>query len=224
MPGGASRRRTCARCGGPARRSRDGSACPSRRSHRMVVSRWLVMPIAAISAAGHARLGQRVARRLADAGPDLLGVVLDPARLRVVLRQLGVAACGHGALGVDHQRGRARGALIERQDVAAGRHRWRDYSKITTRRSGLYAGGGKRVRMYASALSVGSLTVPGPLRTKKSPAALDSVPFHFRNTGSGLRWQSPHTRSCPARSEFSDRCRYPPGRRGRFEPPGRDAA
>ncbi len=48
---------------------------------------------------------------------------------------------------------------------------------------------GNRVRMYSRALSGGSFTVPGPLRTKKSPSGIASTPFHFRNTGSGLRWQ-----------------------------------
>jgi hypothetical protein len=48
---------------------------------------------------------------------------------------------------------------------------------------------GKRVRMYSLVLSGGSLTAPGPLRTKKSPSGVASNPFHFGNTGSGLRWQ-----------------------------------
>ena len=43
--------------------------------------------------------------------------------------------------------------------------------------------------MYSVALSGESFTVPGPLRTKKSPSGVASIPFHFRNTGSGLRWQ-----------------------------------
>lgn len=43
--------------------------------------------------------------------------------------------------------------------------------------------------MYSCALSVGSLTAPGPLLTKKSPSGAASIPFHFKNTGSGLRWQ-----------------------------------
>src|SRR5207237_7058787 len=47
----------------------------------------------------------------------------------------------------------------------------------------------KRVRMYSRALSGGSFTVPGPLRTKTSPSGAVSSPFHFRKTGSGLRWQ-----------------------------------
>src|SRR4029079_19386986 len=41
---------------------------------------------------------------------------------------------------------------------------------------------GKRVRMYSFALSGGSRTLPGPLRTKKSPSGAPSIPFHFRNT------------------------------------------
>ena len=53
----------------------------------------------------------------------------------------------------------------------------------------LFRQSGNRVRMYSSALSLGSFTVPGPLLTKKSPSGLASIPFHFKNTGSGLRWQ-----------------------------------
>ena len=45
--------------------------------------------------------------------PDLVGIVLDPARARVVLREFRVAAGGHPALRVHAERGRARGALIE---------------------------------------------------------------------------------------------------------------
>ena len=43
--------------------------------------------------------------------------------------------------------------------------------------------------MNSWALSAGSFTVPGPLRTKKSPSGEASSPFQRRNTGSGLRWQ-----------------------------------
>ena len=45
VPARAARRRR-RRCGGPARRSRDGSAARCARSQTSVVSRWLVMPIA----------------------------------------------------------------------------------------------------------------------------------------------------------------------------------
>ena len=47
----------------------------------------------------------------------------------------------------------------------------------------------KRVRIYTRLSSDESFTVPGPLRTKKSPSSAVSTPFQVRNTGSGLRWQ-----------------------------------
>ena len=47
----ASARRTCPRCGGPARRWRCAPACRCARSHTTVVSRWLVMPMPAMSLA-----------------------------------------------------------------------------------------------------------------------------------------------------------------------------
>ena len=67
----AAVRRSChtmARCSG----------APVRRSHTTTVSRWLVMPIAATGLVELARttLGQRRPHRV----PDLVGVVLDPAR------------------------------------------------------------------------------------------------------------------------------------------------
>src|SRR6266403_788566 len=46
-----------------------------------------------------------------------------------------------------------------------------------------------RVRIYSFVFSGDSFTVPGPLRTKKSPSGFASTPFHFRKTASGLRWQ-----------------------------------
>ena len=52
------------------------------------------------------------------------------------------------------------------------------------------------MRMYSPALSGGSFTVPGPLLTKKSRSGVASIPFHFRNTGSGLRWQLTKYRLC----------------------------
>ena len=44
--------------------------------------------------------GQRLAEGLHGGGPDLLRIVLDPARLREVLRQLGVAARPHRPVGI----------------------------------------------------------------------------------------------------------------------------
>ena len=86
------------------------------RSHRTVVSRWLVMPIAAISArmpGGRDRLtadGQRVA-------PDILRIVLDPAVLREMLAQLLLARADIAALAVEHDGTAAGGTLVERENV-----------------------------------------------------------------------------------------------------------
>ena len=49
-PAAFSARAARRRCGGPARRSRCATGRPSPRSHSTVVSRWLVMPMAAIRA------------------------------------------------------------------------------------------------------------------------------------------------------------------------------
>ena len=58
---------------------------PVARSHSTVVSRWLVMPIAAI---GRPRAAAIASRQVVDdRPPDLLRVVLDPARPRVDLAQ-----------------------------------------------------------------------------------------------------------------------------------------
>ena len=92
---------------GPARRA--GPTAPS-------VSRWLVMPIAGESPAPIRGLVQRLDGGLEHALPDLLRIVLDPARLREVLRQLGVAAAEHVEGAVDDQASRPARALIDRQD------------------------------------------------------------------------------------------------------------
>ena len=70
---------------------------------------------------GDARLRDRLARRFEGAVEDVHRVVLDPSRLREVLRDLAVAAAGDAAGGVEHERGRAGGAFVDREDVA-GRH------------------------------------------------------------------------------------------------------
>ena len=64
---------------------------PVRRSQTTTVSRWLVMPRAATGCSRQPaeHLGQ-VAR---DRRPDLVGVVLDPARAGEVLGELPVGAC-----------------------------------------------------------------------------------------------------------------------------------
>jgi hypothetical protein len=84
---GARAPRTRRRCAGPARRWRGGAAAPSR-SQRSVVSRWFAIPTAATSprpAPAFAEDRERDApRRL----PEVLGLVLHPARPREMLAEL----------------------------------------------------------------------------------------------------------------------------------------
>src|SRR5262249_2413686 len=98
----------------------------------------------------HPRRGERPLSRVADGGPDQLGVVLDPARLRIVLRELGVASGADGTLGVDHPRGGARSPLIEREDITAGGH---EASSIARRKAARLTGSSMcRARRSTSAL------------------------------------------------------------------------
>src|SRR5207247_1626392 len=48
--------------------------------------------------------------------PDLIRVVLDPARPREVLVELAVGAPDDSSIAVEDQAGRPRGALVDRQD------------------------------------------------------------------------------------------------------------
>ena len=63
------------------------TAWPVARSHTTVVSRWLVMPMAAMSFAVEAGLLHRLAAGRHGRGPDILRLVLDPARGRKMLRE-----------------------------------------------------------------------------------------------------------------------------------------
>ena len=126
-------RRSCqtsARCRG----------APVDRSQATTVSRWLVTPIdratrpASAESAGH--LGQGVAHQ----APDLVGVVLDPARAREVLGQLPVGDVHHPGLLVDDQGPDAGGAGVDGDaDGGAGGHRG------TVVRSGGPGDAGRRV-------------------------------------------------------------------------------
>ena len=55
-------------------------ARPVRRSHTTTVSRWLVMPSAAMSAAASPAAASACRAVASTVGPDLLGIVFDPAR------------------------------------------------------------------------------------------------------------------------------------------------
>src|SRR5439155_1612717 len=67
-----------------------------------------------------ARAYPRAPARLAEHAqrdpPDLVYIVLDPPRLRVVLRELRVGAPDDAPLAVEHEHGRPRGPLIDRDD------------------------------------------------------------------------------------------------------------
>ena len=69
---------------------------PVRRSHSTQVSRWLVMPMAAMSPAREPGGGQRLPGRLHRRAPDVLGIVLDPARGREVLGELALRRAQDG--------------------------------------------------------------------------------------------------------------------------------
>jgi hypothetical protein len=77
---------------------------PVSRSHKIVVSRWFVIPIAATSAAVSARVAQRAAPRFQLRGPDFGRIVLDPTRLRKVLRELALIEPQHVAIRAEDDR------------------------------------------------------------------------------------------------------------------------
>ena len=94
------------------------SGLPVRRFHSSVVSRWLVMPMARMSAAVSPALAMASLRGGQLRGPDLHRVVLDPAGLRKVLRQLALRLRDDAALRIEDDAARAGRALVQREDVA----------------------------------------------------------------------------------------------------------
>jgi hypothetical protein len=72
---------------------------PVARSHSTTVSRWLVTPMAATSLARAPARASASSRTGELSRPDLVGVVLDPARLREDLAELLLAA-GHRHAGL----------------------------------------------------------------------------------------------------------------------------
>src|SRR5207342_1714000 len=69
---------------------------------------------------GDARFPESVGRRLVNRAEDLVGVVLDPARLRVGLADLAVPAPGDPEPLVDDEAGRPGRPLVDREDHEAG--------------------------------------------------------------------------------------------------------
>src|SRR3989442_1707893 len=119
---------------------------------------------------GNPRLGQRRAGGALNGGPDFLGVVLDPARLREILRPPRVSAREHAAVGVDDQGGRPGRALIEGEDVTARGHRPR--SRFT--RSGRSLMTMSTPRSIMRRTSASSLTVHAARRTPAARAAANT--------------------------------------------------
>ncbi len=89
-----------------------------RRSQMRQVSRWLVMPTAAMSLAVEPGGGDGLPGGLHRRAPDVLGVVLHPARGRVVLGELALAEAPDGQIRPEHDGAARRGALIQREDRA----------------------------------------------------------------------------------------------------------
>jgi hypothetical protein len=93
------------------------SGRPVLRSQTSVVSRWLVIPIAAMSS------GPRPARSIAERQVPAVvdhrspGIVLDPARRRIVLRELFLRDRLHLHRGIEDDRAARGRALVDGQDV-----------------------------------------------------------------------------------------------------------
>ena len=88
-------------------------------SQSTVVSRWLVMPIALTSAAVMPGLVDGAGDDLLDVGPDLRGVVLDPARLREDLLVLLLVDGDDPAVLVEDDAAAGGGALVDGRDERA---------------------------------------------------------------------------------------------------------
>ena len=96
------------------------TALPVARSQTTVVSRWLVMPMAAMSFARDVRLVQRLAAGGDGGSPDVLRLMLDPARRGKMLREFLLRHARDRDVGPKHDRARGRGALIDGQHKGHG--------------------------------------------------------------------------------------------------------
>ena len=103
------------------------------------------MPIASGRTAARDRLARRVERAI----QNVERLVLDPARLGIVLRNLAIAAAEHAAVRGDHETGGAGGAGIDRENglhgakatmesytatISSGRMRLRRSGKCSSRK------------------------------------------------------------------------------------------
>ena len=85
--------------------------------HTTVVSRWLVTPIAARSAAERFACRNAPAMTVFVRSADLEGIVLDPPGLRHDLLVLELMPRDLDAARIEHHEPRARRSLIQRPDV-----------------------------------------------------------------------------------------------------------
>ena len=83
----------------------------------IVVSRWLVTPMAARSVPVEIGVAQRAGDHLVRARGDLQRIVLDPSGLRQDLLVLELVPRHFRACGIEHHEPRARRALVECSDV-----------------------------------------------------------------------------------------------------------
>ena len=166
------------------------TARPVARSQTTVVSRWLVMPIASRSPAPDPGVGERRRGGGRDALPDLVRILLDPARLRIALADRNRPAANHRQVVVHDQAGRAARSLVDGED-----HR----ASIAAARTGTR-------RLTASSARSGPATA--------SPAARPGC--RSGRCGRAPRWAGgTGCRSPRARGGTSRTC---PGRRRRSRP------
>ena len=92
---------------------------PVARSQTIVVSRWLVTPIAAMSAADEPRLAPAPRARSQLRRPDGFRIVLDVAGRRKDLRELLLRHRHDRAVAPEDDRAARGRALIEREDESA---------------------------------------------------------------------------------------------------------
>ena len=90
---------------------------PVSRSQRIVVSRWLVTPIAAMSAAVAFASASAWRGRGELRGPDRSGIVLDVSRRGQNLRELLLGRRDRPAIVAENDRPAGSGALVEGQNV-----------------------------------------------------------------------------------------------------------
>ena len=180
---------------------------PVLRSQSTVVSRWLVTPIAAMSAGSRLRAGERLASPSRAATPDRLGIVLDVARRRE--RSAGTPAAPTRRR-VRHARRRSRGS----RSCPDRARECRPWGRIISRVQGTKDEGQKSEvgSRKSEKWGVGS----GGLPTSDFPPPTPYSPLPTPHSPVSLRSRSPA--EAPRHGTAGRRTRRPAG--GRRRPPG----